>query len=182
MKTHAFPAGLRTRWRALSPVTRFLAGFVAGLAVLAVVYPWLSARFHGQALWLMEATARVVAVFASPFLDFLLRDGRVIHTRGVSVEVIEECTGVYEILIFWAAVAAYPATHTAKATGLIGGAVALLAINIVRMTGLVVIGRYRPDVFDFLHTYFWQATLILMILTVWLLWIRLFTGRAPGDR
>ena len=25
--------------------------------------------------------------------------------------------------------------------------------------------------FDFMHLYFWQATLILMITSVWLLWI-----------
>jgi hypothetical protein len=36
---------------------------------------------------------------------------------------------------------------------------------------LMVVGRYYPAAFDFMHLYFWQATMIVMITSVWLLWI-----------
>ncbi|MBD3299099.1 MAG: hypothetical protein GF341_10620 [candidate division Zixibacteria bacterium] len=61
--------------------------------------------------------------------------------------------------------------------GFIGGAVALIALNVIRMVFLFMIGQYRHDWFDFMHTYFWQATLILMITTVWIVWIKLVASR-----
>ena len=36
---------------------------------------------------------------------------------------------------------------------------------------LVWVGRFHNELFEFMHIYFWQATLILMITSVWLLWI-----------
>ena len=47
----------------------------------------------------------------------------------------------------------------------------LYAFNILRILVLLLVGRYQHDLFDFMHLYFWQATLILMITSVWLLWI-----------
>ena len=41
----------------------------------------------------------------------------------------------------------------------------------LRILVLILVGRYRPEIFEFMHIYFWQATLILMITSVWLLWI-----------
>jgi hypothetical protein len=35
----------------------------------------------------------------------------------------------------------------------------------------MVVGRYYRESFDFMHLYFWQATMIAMITTVWLIWI-----------
>jgi len=172
-------AGLIGHLRRLTPTVRFLVVFVGALATLSIVYPWLSTRFHGITLRLMEATAAIVAMIASPLLDGLILAERTIRTPNIAIEVIEECTGIYEILIFWAAVIAFPAAWRAKITGIIGGALTLLAINIIRMVFLVVVGDRWPDSFDFLHTYFWQATLILMILTVWILWIRLVASRTP---
>lgn len=170
-------AGPIHRWRRLTPTVRFLIVFVGALAILSFAYPWLSTRFHGVTLRLMEATASIVAMIASPLMDGLVLAGRTIRTPHIAIEVIEECTGIYEILIFWAAVIAFPAAWRAKAAGIIGGALALLLINIVRMVFLVIVGDRWPESFDLLHTYFWQATLILMILTVWILWIRLVASR-----
>jgi exosortase H (IPTLxxWG-CTERM-specific) len=170
-------ASLKSRWNALPSAARFIVGFVAMLAILAFVYPRFSTRFHGTTLVLMESTARVVALMSSPLVDGLVLKGRTIQTPGIAVEVIEECTGVYEILILWAAVLAFPATWRSRVIGILGGALALFAINLVRMTFLVAVGSRWPHTFDLLHTYFWQATLILMILTVWILWIRLIASR-----
>ena len=36
---------------------------------------------------------------------------------------------------------------------------------------LIVVGKFFPKAFDFMHLYFWQATMIVMITSVWLLWI-----------
>ena len=36
---------------------------------------------------------------------------------------------------------------------------------------LIVVGRFWPAAFNFMHLYFWQATMIIMITSIWLLWI-----------
>ena len=52
----------------------------------------------------------------------------------------------------------------------------------MRILVLLLVGRYRPQVFEFMHIYFWQATLILMITSVWLLWIFKVVRPGEGER
>lgn len=171
---------IRRLWERIPPPVRFIVLFLAALGVLSVVYPWLSTRYHAQMKMFMAATAWMVGKGLALFGADATVGGRMVHMTGFSVEVIEECTGAYEIIIFWAAVVAYPARWRAKLWGIVGGMIALLAINILRMMFLVAAGNKWPGAFDFLHVYFWQATLILMIVTVWVLWIRLIANRPPA--
>ena len=164
------------------PPIRFIIAFLLSLGILALVYPWLSAKFHVQMEMFMAFTAWMVGQGLAALGGDVAIDGRFVHMAGLSVEVIEECTGAYEIIIFWAAVIAYPARWRAKVWGIIGGMFALLAINVFRMMFLVAVGSRWPDLFDFLHIYFWQATLILMIVTVWVTWIKLIANREPTKR
>ncbi|MBD3299508.1 MAG: exosortase H [candidate division Zixibacteria bacterium] len=168
---------LSNRWSQVPPMLRFLAVFLIALLALAILFPWLSARYHQQMLMFMSATAWLVGKTLILLGEDIVISGRFLSGTGFSIQVIEECTGAYEILIFWAAVIAYPSRWRGKLIGLTGGAVALIALNVIRMVFLFMIGQYRNDWFDFMHTYFWQATLILMITTVWIVWIKLVASR-----
>jgi exosortase/archaeosortase family protein len=44
-------------------------------------------------------------------------------------------------------------------------------MNVTRIALLLVVGRYYPDLFDFMHIYFWQVTMIAMVSTTWLAWV-----------
>jgi len=57
------------------------------------------------------------------------------------------------------------------------GLPALYLFNVLRIIFLTVVGVYYHDLFDFMHLYFWQATLILMITSVWVMWILLVVSR-----
>ena len=57
------------------------------------------------------------------------------------------------------------------------GAPLLYLFNVIRIAVLMLVGKYSPQYFDFMHLYFWQATLILMITSVWLLWITQVVNR-----
>lgn len=165
------------KWRAVPPALRFVVTFVLALIVLAIVYPWLSTRFNEQMLAFMSGTAWVVGQVLHLLAQNVAIHGRFLAGPGFGIEVIEECTGAYEVLIFWAAVIAYPVQWRAKLIGLIGGLIILPTINVVRMVVLFYVGTYKPSLFDLMHTYFWQATLILMITVVWIVWIRLVASR-----
>ena len=73
---------------------------------------------------------------------------------GFSVQIIEECTGLYEILIYAAAVLAFPTTLVRKGIGIVLGAPLLYAVNVLRIAFLMFAGRFYPATFDFMHLYF----------------------------
>ena len=78
---------------------------------------------------------------------------------------------MYEVLIFLAAMIAYPAGWVKKLVGAGLGIPLLYVVNIIRMVMITFIGNWSPATFDFLHLYFWQVAMILIILAVWILWI-----------
>lgn len=163
------------------PAVRFIIYFVVCLFVLSVLFSVASAVFHPQMVSFMALTAYV----GGGILDLAGMDvhfyDRYVTVPRMSIEVIEECTGLYEIVIFIAAVLAYPAVRREKLIGVAGGTILLYALNTARMVFLIAVANTRPDWFDFLHIYFWQATLILMITSVWLLWItKVVKHGSPG--
>jgi len=125
----------------------------------------------------MAFTAEICGGILGVFYDDVTVTSRFMTFRGFSVEIIEECTGIFEMLIFLAALISYPAAWRSKLLGFLLGIPALYLFNVIRIVFLTVVGVYYRDLFDFMHLYFWQATLILMITTVWVLWILLVVSR-----
>jgi archaeosortase B (VPXXXP-CTERM-specific) len=159
------------RSAAANPAYRFVGLFALYLAVIAVGYPWLTKRWFGAVQALTSATARIEHAILSLASDEASLTGNLVQLGSFSVRIIEECTGVFEVLIFLAAVLAYPTGWRKKLIGVGLGVPILYGFNLARILVLIWVGRYRPALFDFMHLYFWQATLILMITSVWLLWI-----------
>ncbi len=155
----------------LNPANRFVVLFLIYLAALAFFYPKFSLRYANVVEWMSEITAILGGLSLEAFSDDVQQKNKMIIFGGFAVEIIEECTGLYEILIYASAVFAFPTTLVKKGIGIVLGAPILYATNVLRIVFLVWIGRYYPGTFEFMHLYFWQATLILMITSVWLLWI-----------
>jgi archaeosortase B (VPXXXP-CTERM-specific) len=161
----------RAREAYQNPANRFVVLFLIYLAALAFFYPRFSLRYANVVEAMAELTALLSGAFFEPFSDVVKQQGKMILFGGFAVEIIEECTGLYEMLIYAAAVFAFPTSLVKKGIGIALGVPILYGINVARIVFLVWVGRYYPGVFDFMHLYFWQATLILMITSVWLLWI-----------
>ena len=107
-------------------------------------------------------------------------DGVFVSYAGFPVQIVPECVGIYEMLIFSACVLAYPASWRARLIGLPLGAIVIFVFNLARIMGLLVVGRPQPQFFDFFHLYFWQSTLVLVVATVWWAWLQLIVRRWPG--
>jgi archaeosortase B (VPXXXP-CTERM-specific) len=161
--------GLRGIWA--NPAYRFVALFLIYLGLVSVLYPLFTSSFPGVIRWLIDTTALVEYLCLRPFTSEVSYAGNLVVFHGFSVKIIVECTGIFEIMIFSAAVLAFPTSVGKKAIGLLLGAPLLYLFNVVRIIVLILVGRYWFSIFDFMHIYFWQATLILMITSVWLLWI-----------
>lgn len=156
---------------------RFIGLFLGFLIIGSIAYPFLSIQLDAELHGFMAVTAHICGTVLDIFSDNVLISGRFVTFDGFSIEVIEECTGLLEMLIFLAALLAYPAGWKAKGIGFIIGIPVLYLFNVVRIIFLTVVGAHFNSLFDFMHIYFWQATLILMITTVWVLWILLVVNR-----
>jgi len=161
--------GLRSA--AANPAYRFVGLFALYLALITLGYPWLTKRWIGVVQAMTVGTASLVYEILALVSDEASLSGNLVNLGAFGVRIIEECTGAFEVLIYLAAVLAYPTGWVDKAIGIAMGLPILYTFNVVRILVLVWVGRFYYEFFEFMHIYFWQATLILMITSVWLLWI-----------
>ena len=101
-------------------------------------------------------------------------DGTVIRSPRFAVNIENGCNGVETMLIFMAAVLAFPASWRSRLAGLALGLVAIQGINLVRVVALFLTGAYFPGFFDASHTVLWQTLVILSGVLLWLLWASRF--------
>ena len=154
-----------------NPAHGFVARFALFLGVQVALYPIATRRWFSAIEALTAATARVDYLLLRALGADARLEGNLVEFGGFGVRIIEECTGIYEAIIYVASVLAFPTSLRKKAIGIALGVPLLYAANVLRILVLLGVGRFSPGLFDFMHLYFWQATLILMITSVWLLWI-----------
>jgi archaeosortase B (VPXXXP-CTERM-specific) len=154
-----------------NPAYRFVLLFIIYLGIVAIVYPLITNHFYFIVEGMMVGTAQIEGFILGIFSSGAHASGKLVTYGHFPVKIIEECTGIYEILIFIAAVMAFPTSLKKKGIGLAFGIPLMYLFNIVRILVLLVVGSYYYEIFDFMHLYFWQVTLILMITSVWVLWI-----------
>ena len=167
------PASLWQRARAVwaNPAYRFVLLFLPYLGVVSIGYPAVVRNYSPIIQWFIRATAAIEYWIFVPFTSDITLDKKLVMFGGFAVKIIDECTGIYEMLIFSAAVLAFPTSWGKKLVGILLGNPLIYLFNVARIAALIVVGRYQPGAFEFMHLYFWQATMIVMITSVWLLWI-----------
>ncbi|MEO8196805.1 MAG: exosortase H [Thermoanaerobaculia bacterium] len=110
--------------------------------------------------------------------------GTIIRSERFAVNIRNGCNGVEAMLIYFAAVLAFPATWKSRFLGVGLGFVAIQLINLIRVVALFLTGVYLPKLFDSSHTVIWQTVVILSGVLLWILWANRFAGTppaAPGD-
>ena len=158
------------RKRALLPLLLFAITYAGLLAVLlhgsdSVVTRELNswtARTTALALWALGAHG--------------LATGTLVTSSIYSLKIINECTAVFPIIIFLAAVVAYPARWLQKLLGVALGIPALLLLNLFRLVSLFYIGYWCPAAFETAHLIVWQTVMIILTVFMWLLWAMLVSG------
>ena len=78
------------------------------------------------------------------------------------------------MVIFLAAVLAFPASWKSRLTGLGLGILAIQVVNLVRVVALFLTGVYFPKIFDTSHTVIWQTIVILFGVMLWIFWANRF--------
>ena len=161
---------LRSFWAV--PTYRFAILFISLLTGFALAYPALRLRFGHQfraaELFTAELVYEVLRCFSA---EARLAGNGIVFLGPFPVAIIDECTGVYEAVLLGAALLAFPTSWSKTAIGFLLGFPIIYAMNVARIAMLVFVGRHFPQVFEFMHIYFWQVTMIVMVSTTWLAWV-----------
>lgn len=162
-------ARVRAAWA--NPAYRFVMLFLPYLVIVSVGYPAMLRYWGGFVQAFIDGTAWIEYAIFGLFSNDVVLNQKMVTYGSFTVTIVDECTGLYEMLIFSAAVCAFPTSGRKKALGLLLGNPLIYFFNVVRIGMLIWVGHVYREWFDFMHVYFMQATMIVMITGVWLLWI-----------
>ena len=179
MAKPAEPSTAPAGWRAYRQEIRFLALFLLLLAGSFTLLAWTPVNDA-----VVEPFTAGVARASGTVLNLLgqgtTMSGTVIRSPRFAVNIRNGCNGIETMLIFGAAVLAFPAAWRARLIGFGLGMIAIQAINLVRVVALFLTGAYLPSLFDSSHTVIWQTLVILCGVLLWIYWANRFAGREPA--
>lgn len=163
------------RPRGLSREARFLVTFALLLGGGFALVSWRPVN-DGVIEPFTGGVARASGVALDLLGQDMEREGTVLRNERFAVNIRNGCNGVETMIIFLAAVLAFPAPWRSRLGGLALGLVAIQAVNLVRVVALFLTGAYFPDLFDASHTVVWQTIVILFGVLLWIFWADRFAG------
>lgn len=149
-------------------ILKFAGSYLFSIGFFVLMY----IIFKEQFSFLSSLTASTLsALLGTLGVGHTLDDTILYLVGGISLNVIDECTGIYELFVYAGCVMAYPTSLEKKIAGVAFGIPAMFGINMVRLVSLAFVGVWFPSLFGYVHYYLWQLTLILLVVFVMLVWI-----------
>jgi exosortase/archaeosortase family protein len=154
------------------PEVRFPLRFVVLAGVMAVGWaalaPFWPALTHTTAVIVAWVSGLVgLSAVAGSGSEVAFGDSH----AGFRLGVTDGCTGVTLLMIFTAAVLAYPATRGQRTQGLAIGLPVLFVANLLRLVALGWVGLHARAQFDFAHEYCAQVAGIALVGVCWFGWV-----------
>ncbi len=116
-----------------------------------------------------------VARLASRILNLIgiaaVAHGTSIVSPRLSVDIVNECTGVEAIILLVPAMLAFPARWSAKGVGVGCGLAVMAALNLLRVVSLCYVGSYSSAALHAGHLYVWPVVVIVVALGTLLVWV-----------
>ena len=154
-------------------ILKFAGTYLFYISFFVLLYIIFQDNFN----FLSNLTACVLSALLGIFgVDHTI-DETILYLGGISLNVIDECTGIYELFVYAGCVMAYPTSPGKKLAGVAFGIPAIFGINMVRLLSLAFVGMWFPSIFSYVHYYLWQVTLILLVVFVMLVWIEKIVKR-----
>ena len=147
---------------------RFIMHFLFFLVLFYILYYF----FMEPLSFIRDATALILGVVLSPFGKVIV-NGAKLTFSGFTLEMIDECTAIFSIIVYCSCILAYPTTLKRKVVGIIFGVPCLYAINLLRLFILAIVGAFYLSMFEFMHVYLWQASFIIFVILIFLLWLKM---------
>lgn len=155
---------------------RFLLLFVAGVASLALIFSRWQPFFDRAYLYPVSWTA-------TSLLDLIGIDARLdaaplplgfclMVFEASTFRVIHECTGIFALLLFTAALFAYPAPMKLKFRGLLLGLPTFFAYSALRLVILGIVAHFQPEWIHFFHLYLMVLLNLGFLIFLWSTWVK----------
>ena len=145
----------------------FLIIFILNIILFFTLFYLFEDSFGFLKKWTAEITASVSHFFG---LEITVQDNLLL-LKNTTFEIIQECTGLFAIMIYVSCVLAYPTKLVKKGEGILLGIPLIFLLNIIRMVFLVYIGNHHYNLFEYVHSYLWQGTFIIVVILLWFIWI-----------
>lgn len=160
----------RTDWlRGKRPIFQFVGLFVLLLVgfYLLTFFPFMNKGFLPYNL---KLNARMSAAVLNLLGEGATADGTMVYSPRNSVDIHHGCDAIEPLVLFIAAVLAFPARFLLKLPGLLFGTIVLSLINLFRIVTLFYTGIHFKQSFEFMHEDVWQSLFVLLSLVLWILW------------
>lgn len=152
---------------------RVLFQFYLILSILVVIFFSLL-HFEISRRYIAEVYPRWLALEVTTIMNWLGIQasvmGSTVVLKNFSYTIIYHCSAVFAMMIYAAAVFAYPANWGQKFLGVLIGFPLLSLVNTTRLIVLGLIGVYFPNLFDYFHEYLWQGIFIIFVILLWMGW------------
>jgi exosortase/archaeosortase family protein len=152
-------------------LTRFCVTFLGILLVFSALYRLDEVVLQGRSAAVVTRVAAGTVAFGFRLLGRPVTCvGSTIYYGASAYRIIPECTGIEVVVLFAAAVVAFPSRWRERLVCLAWWVPGLLAINLVRIVTLMSLGERAPVAFTYGHEYVWPAIVLTVALGAWLSW------------
>jgi len=150
-------------------VAKFIFLFIISLSMLY----FLSIRFESFIpLFNMRSTAQILYLFFKTIgIETTTISGYQIVFSNFAIEVVRQCTGIFEIIAVLSCIAAFPSPIKKKIIGISLAVPTIYFFNMGRLIFLSIVGMYYPFMFEAIHDYLLQLTFVFLVVFFWIFWI-----------
>lgn len=118
-----------------------------------------------------------VSHISNEILNFIgiktyLVDDTIYLYNNISLEIVLECTGLYEMIIFSSIILSYPTVVRNKLYGILLGVTIIYILNMLRLISISLTLVYYTDKFNFIDRYLWQISLVIFISATYMIWLK----------
>ena len=148
-------------------------GFLARFAALLLGFYLLVALRPVDRQLVVPFTGGIAAVSGQVLGavgEEITRTGTILRGDGFAVDLRNGCNGLEAMVFVVAAVLAYPAPWKRRGLGILIGAALIQGVNLIRVTSLYLLGKYRPDLFEVFHVTVWQSVIFGIAILYFLGW------------
>lgn len=149
-----------------------LARFVVLFLIFLSPFYFLSIEFESMIpLFSMQATTQAFFLVLKAFGINSNISGIQISYSSFSLQIVRQCTGIFEVIAVSSCILAFPAAMKKKAVGILIALPAIYIFNMIRLLSLAFLGIYNPNFFETVHDYILQITFFAFVIVLWYLWI-----------
>ena len=98
--------------------------------------------------------------------------GAFLHLQSAIMEVKFGCNGLEAILLYVAAVLAFPASWRERVIGIVVGSTVLQILNIMRIAWLAWVLEYQRGMFAIMHEYITQSIMIALAFIIFIIYLQ----------